>query len=70
MPILCSIEPQTTPLRSPGVPSSSARNFGTRKSEMPLVPAGALDARQHQMEDVLGEIVLAGGDEDLVAGDA
>ncbi len=29
----------------------------------------ALDARQHQMDDVFGEIVLAGGDEDLGARD-
>ncbi len=29
----------------------------------------AFDARQHQMDDVLGEIVLTGGDEDLGAGD-
>ena len=29
----------------------------------------ALDAGQHQVDDILGEIVLAGGDEDLRAGD-
>ena len=39
-------------------------------SEMPL-DAGrrALDAREHEMDDVLGEVVLAGRDEDLGAGD-
>ena len=41
MPILCSMEPQVTPLRWPGRPSSPGRNFGARKREMPLVPAGA-----------------------------
>src|ERR1019366_9152443 len=29
----------------------------------------ALDPRQHQMDDVVSEIVLAGGDEDLGPGD-
>ena len=29
----------------------------------------AFDAREHQMHDVLGEVVLAGGDENLGAGD-
>ena len=38
---------------------------GTTNSEMPLMPAGAFGARQHQVHDVLGQIVLAGGDEDL-----
>ncbi|MNT82955.1 hypothetical protein D3C72_2227590 [compost metagenome] len=41
MPILCSIEPQDTPLRSPASPVASGRNLGTMNSEMPLVPAGA-----------------------------
>ena len=70
MPILCSSEPQETPLRSPERAVSLTRNFGTTKSEMPLVPCGrALDAGEHQMDDVLGEVVLAGRDEDLGAGD-
>ena len=29
----------------------------------------ALDAGEHEMDDVVGEIVLAGGNEDLLAGD-
>ena len=46
------------------------RNFGTTKSEMPLVPCRrALDAGEHEVDDVLGEVVLAGRDEDLGAGD-
>jgi hypothetical protein len=37
---------------------------------MPRVPPGAPSGRaQHEMEDVLGEVVLAGRDEDLGAGD-
>ena len=70
MPILCSIEPQETPLRSPSAPSASTRNFGTTNSEMPLrALRRAFDARQDEVDDVLGEVVLAGRDEDLRAGD-
>ena len=29
----------------------------------------ALDSRQHQVDDVIGKVVLAGGDENLLAGD-
>ncbi len=45
MPIFSSIAPQKIGLRSPGVPSAFGRNFGTRNSEMPLVPAGASGRR-------------------------
>src|SRR5215217_3087296 len=45
MPILCSIEPQDTPLRAPTEPSSPTRNFGTTKSELPFVPIGAPSMR-------------------------
>src|SRR3954464_15059828 len=41
MPILCSIEPQLTPLRSPGDPSSLTMNLGTTNNEMPLLLSGA-----------------------------
>ena len=37
-------------------------------SEMPFVPAGAPGiAGQHEVDDVLGHVVLAEGDEDLRA---
>ena len=36
---------------------------------MPRVPAGASGSRQHQVHDVLRQVVLAGTDEDLGAGD-
>ena len=41
MPILCSIEPGPTALRSPTEPSALTINFGTMKSEIPREPAGA-----------------------------
>ncbi len=45
MPILCSMEPHFTPLRSPGLPPASGMNLGTTNSEMPLVPGGASGRR-------------------------
>ena len=46
----------------------STRRLGTAKSETPLMPARrAVDARERQVHDVLGEIVIAAGDEDLRA---
>ena len=67
MPILCSSETQRTSLRAPSVPSGVGRNLGTMNSEMPLVPAGApSQAGQDEMDDVVGQVVLAEGDEDLL----
>ena len=58
-------------LRSPSEPSPSSRNFGTRNSEMPRRTGRRIgQPRQHQVDDVVGEIVVAVGDEDLLAGDA
>ena len=38
---------------------------------MPLVPVGASGSRaEHEVHDVVGEVVLAVGDEDLLPGDA
>ncbi len=45
IPILCSIEPQVTPFRSPASPSAPTRSLGTIKSEIPAVPAGASGSR-------------------------
>ena len=45
MPILCSIEPQASALRSPRPPSAVGRNFGTMNSEMPFTPGGASGSR-------------------------
>jgi hypothetical protein len=42
-------------------------NLGTTNSEMPLTPSGASgSAGQHQVDDVVGHVVLAVGDEDLL----
>ena len=58
-------------LRAPSEPSAFGRNFGTTNSEMPLRAGRRIrQARQHQVDDVLGQVVLAGRDEDLAAGDA
>ena len=71
MPILCSMPMQRTALRSPSEPSSSTRNLGTMKQEMPLVPGrGVGHPGQHEVDDVVGEVLLAVGDEDLLARDA
>jgi hypothetical protein len=45
MPIFSSIDPQLTPLRAPSAPLVPGRNFGTMKSDTPLVPAGAPSMR-------------------------
>src|SRR3546814_5210914 len=45
MPILCSMDTQVTSLRSPRLPSSFTRYFGTMKQLMPLVPGGASGVR-------------------------
>ena len=45
IPILCSMFPHATSLSSPRLPSAFGRNFGTRKSEIPLIPAGAPSIR-------------------------
>ena len=40
-------------LRSPGAPSASGRNFGTRNSEMPRLPGGASGVRASTMWTML-----------------
>ena len=57
-------------LRSPERAVGFTRNLGTTNSEMPLHALGRVRrARQHQVHDVLGQVVLAVGDEDLLPGD-
>ena len=60
MPILCSIETHRTSFGSAGSPDPPRRNFGTRKSEMPLVRAGAVQDRIDQIGRRLGEGIVAG----------
>src|SRR3569832_674457 len=45
MPIFSSSAPQKIGLRRPSEPSAFGKNFGTRKSEIPLVPFGASGRR-------------------------
>ncbi len=60
MPSLCSIEPVPTSLGSPSDPSSFTQTFGTMNSDSPLVPCGcSVDAGQHQVDDVLRQVVVA-----------
>ena len=52
--------------------AGSKWNFGTRNSDRPFVPGcgvmpGALRAGQHEVHDVLGQVVLGRGDEPLHA---
>jgi hypothetical protein len=71
MPIFSSILPQETPLRAPRLPSSfdeELRHDEERDALDALGPAG--DLGQHEVDDVLGHVVVAGGDEDLLTGDA
>src|SRR5581483_11684096 len=66
MPSLCSRLTQRRSLCGPRLPSGLTRNFGTTKSEIPLVPAGASGRRASTMCTTL----VAIGDEDLLPGDA
>ena len=45
MPILCSMEPQATPLDGPREPSSATDTLGTRNRLMPRLPSGASGVR-------------------------
>ena len=65
MPSL-SIPAQRRSLRRVSRPVSSASIFGARKSEDSLSRRRAREPCEHEMHDVLGEIVLAIGDEDFL----
>jgi len=67
---LCSTECARTSFLTPSEPSLLTKNFGTRNSEMPLLPAGASGSRASTKWMMFGELVLAVGDEDFLAGDA
>ena len=59
-----------TSLRAPRLPSALTFELGHDEQRMPFTPSGAsVSAREHQMDDVLGHVVLAVGDEDLGAED-
>ena len=60
----------TPSLRGPTPPSALGRNLGTMNRRNALHPGRrAFDASQHQVDDVLGHVVLAGRNPDLLAGD-
>ena len=68
MPSLCSMDAQNTSLRAPG--ASIGVDPELRHDEQRnAAHAGrrSIDARQHHVHDVLGQVVLAVGDEDLLA---
>ena len=55
------MEPQLTPLGAPSWPWASTWIFDPRRR--------AFDARQHQVDNNFGHVVLTGGDEHLAAAD-
>ena len=68
MPSLCSIDTQCTSLRSPSVPSAFDEELRHDEERDALDALGRVRrAREHEVDDVLGVVVLAVGDEDLLA---
>ena len=70
MPSLCSIRSGRRSLRSPGRPVGVDQEL--RHEEQRDAAAArrrVRGARQHQVDDVVGQVVVAVGDEDLLAGD-
>ena len=71
MPSLCSIEAQRTSLRWPERAVRLDEEF-RRQEQRDAARAGRRvgQSRQHEMDDVVGHVVFAVGDEDLLAGEA
>ena len=70
MPIFSSIEPQETRVARARIAVGVEQEFRHDEQRDALDAfRRALDAGQHQMDDVVGQVVLAGRDEDLLAGD-
>jgi hypothetical protein len=70
MPSLCSIETQRTSLRAPGAVGVDVELGHDEQRDAARAGRGAGSAGEHQVDDVLGQVVFAEGDEDLGAGDA
>jgi len=51
----------------PSEPSAFTRNFGTRNIEMPRTPSARPRRAEHEVDDVLRQIVLAVGNEDFLS---
>ena len=60
---------QVMSLRAPIEPSAATKNFGTMNTEMPRCRGGVGRAGQREMHDVVGQVLLAPRDEDLLPGD-
>ena len=70
MPILCSMPLHCTPLRGPTLLSSLGQELGHQEQADALDALGRVgQAREHEVQDVFRQIMLAGADEDLGAGD-
>ena len=70
MPIFFSMEPQLVWLYSPGLPSASGRNLGTRNRLTPLMPWGYLNLGQDEVHDIVGDVLFTAGNENLGSSDA
>ncbi len=70
MPSLCSIDAVTTSFGAPSEPSSFDPDLRHDEQRHALGAGGrAFDAREHQVDDVLGQVVVAGRDPALGAAD-
>ena len=71
MPSLCSIECARASLRSPGEPSGLQQEFRYQEQRDALRPGRRVrQPRQDEVDDVVGQLMFAVGDEDFLAGDA
>ena len=71
MPSLCSTEWQRASLRAPSEPSSVDEELRHQEQRDALRAGRRIgQPREHEMDDVVGQVMLAIGDEDLRAGDA
>ena len=70
MPILCSMDPQVTPLAAPSVAVVVRQQLRHDEQADALRSRGCVRRPgEDQVDDVFGQVVLAGADEDLGAGD-
>ena len=68
MPILCSSAPQIDGVALAERAVGVDHELGHDEQRDALAAGRRVgQARQHQVDDVLGQVVLAGGDEDLLA---
>ena len=71
MPSFCSIDKQLTRLGPPRAPFGIDQDLGHHEAgDATGAGRGVRDAGQDEVDDVVGQVVLAVGDEDLLAADA